>query len=128
MKQHLLFDTDVLIDYLKKNTKAVNFLEHQVNHNLYVSSITVAELFTGARSPEEETMLERFLESFTTLDINHSIAKLAGTYLKHYRKSHNTGLADACIAATADYANARLITLNTKHFPMLKLKPPYTKH
>lgn len=45
-----------------------------------------------------------------------------------YGKNHGTGLADAAIAACARAANARLATLNTRHFPMLgDVLRPYDK-
>lgn len=127
MKKKLLFDTDVLIDYLKNYNAAVRYLEKESRHDLYISSISVAELFTGIRSLDEEETVKHFLSAFTTVELNHDIAKLAGNYMKKYRKSHKVGLADACIAATAGAMDACLITLNIKHFPMLKLKPPYKK-
>jgi predicted nucleic acid-binding protein len=43
-------------------------------------------------------------------------------------KSHNVGLADALIAATAESRQAALVTLNIKHFPMLaNVVVPYQK-
>ncbi|EKD91792.1 MAG: hypothetical protein ACD_29C00373G0001, partial [uncultured bacterium] len=38
---------------------------------------------------------------------------------------HGTGLADAIIAATALHNELELVTLNTRHFPMLKTVKPY---
>jgi predicted nucleic acid-binding protein len=38
------------------------------------------------------------------------------------------GLADAILAASAEAENAKLKTLNTKHYPMIKdLSPAYDK-
>ena len=36
-----------------------------------------------------------------------------------YGKSHGTELTDALIAASAEAVGARLVTHNTRHFPML---------
>ena len=47
---------------------------------------------------------------------------------ENYGKSHNTGLADAIIAASAEIRQAHLVTFNRKHFPMLtNLIVPYPK-
>jgi len=35
------------------------------------------------------------------------------------------GLADALIAATAELKQARLVTLNSRHFPMVAVEVPY---
>jgi len=43
----------------------------------------------------------------------------AGLWRRTYGRSHGTGLADALIAASASAAQATLVTLNRKHFPML---------
>ena len=51
-----------------------------------------------------------------------------GLFRRDYGKSHGVGLADALIAATAELAQATLVTLNAKHFPMLPtVLVPYQK-
>jgi predicted nucleic acid-binding protein len=52
--------------------------------------------------------------------VTAQIAREGGQYHKHYRPSHNTGVVDALIAATAHRKGATLVTHNTKHFPMLE--------
>ncbi|MEI6422521.1 MAG: hypothetical protein WCP55_09900 [Lentisphaerota bacterium] len=43
-------------------------------------------------------------------------------------KSHNLGIADCLIAASAIASNAKLKTLNLRHFPMFKnLEAAYSK-
>jgi predicted nucleic acid-binding protein len=60
--------------------------------------------------------------------VDEAIAVKGGLYRRDYSKSHNTGLADALIAATAEIKNAELVTLNKKHFPMLSnVIVPYQK-
>ncbi|NCA12246.1 type II toxin-antitoxin system VapC family toxin [bacterium] len=93
-----------------------------------VSVITVAELFAGVRDGHERTTLAAFLSAFEWVAVNGTIAERGGLYRRDYGKSHGTGLADALIAATAEYVQADLITLNQKHFPMLgTLREPYSK-
>ena len=43
-----LIDTDVIIDYLRGNPKAKTFFE-KIPGNLYLSSITVAELYADIK-------------------------------------------------------------------------------
>ena len=48
MSERLLIDTDVLIDYLRANPQAVDFLEN-LTQLILISSITVAELMQSTR-------------------------------------------------------------------------------
>jgi len=127
MAIRLLFDTDVIIDYLRDQTDAVQYLENRPEI-LLISSIAVAELYSGLRDQSEREALETFLKAFEVVPINQEIAIKGGTYRRDYYKSHGTGFADALIAATADIRQAKLVTLNDKHFPMLKdIITPYRK-
>jgi hypothetical protein len=93
-----------------------------------VSSIVVAELYAGVKGEREENVLRDFVSLFRVVDVDAEIARMAGLYKRDYGKSHGVGLGDAILAATAEVENAALITLNTKHYPMLKnLEPPYKK-
>lgn len=119
MAERLLFDTDVLVDYLRGHPEAETFLDARTER-LLISVITVAELFAGVREGKERTALLTFLGAFEPIPIGHEIAERGGLYRRDYGRSHNTGLADALIAATAEYVQAQLVTLNRKHFPMLQ--------
>jgi len=123
----LLFDTDVLIDYLRGREAAASFLESR-SETLLVSAVTVAELFAGVREGRERTALNTFLTAFEVVEVSAEIAQRGGLLRRDFGKSHSTGLADALIAATAQETSARLVTLNIKHFPMLSDHlVPYTK-
>jgi predicted nucleic acid-binding protein len=123
----LLFDTDVLVDYLRGREESASFLETR-SETFLVSAVTVAELFAGVREGRERTALNTFLTAFEVVPVTAAIAQRGGLLRRDFGKSHSTGLADALIAATAQEAGARLVTLNTKHFPMLSNHlVPYTK-
>jgi len=127
MPQLLLLDTDVLIDYLRDRTEAVDYLE-SLTPSLLVSAVTVAELYAGVRDGDERNVLDEFIQSFQVVPLDNQIAVTAGLIRRDYGKSHGTGLADAIIAATAQIQNANLVTLNRKHFPMVKdIVVPYQK-
>lgn len=125
MPKRLLFDTDVLIDYLRGVQEAVAYLESR-QEVLLVSAITVAELYAGVREGQERTALGAFVGAFEVLPLDQTIAEKGGLLRRDYGKSHGTGLADALIAATAELQRATLVTRNHKHFPMLKhVQVPY---
>ena len=80
------------------------------------------------REGEERQALDSFISAFELVPVTEDIAVKGGLYRRDYRKSHNVGLADAIIAATAEAKGATLVTLNSKHFPMsTSLHVPYTK-
>ena len=123
----LLIDTDVIIDYLRDRPEAVSYLEN-LTEALLISAITVAELYAGVRDGAERTALDSFIQAFEIVAVDEVIAVKGGLYRRDYSKSHNTGLADALIAATAEIRNAKLVTLNKKHFSMLAdVIVPYQK-
>jgi predicted nucleic acid-binding protein len=124
----LLIDTDVLIDYLRAEPESVAYLE-KLPLPLSVSAVTVAELYAGVRDGRERLALDQFVRSFKIVALDEEIAVRAGILRRDYGRSHGTGLADAIIAATAEAQQASLVTLNSKHIPMLKeVVIPYTKH
>jgi predicted nucleic acid-binding protein len=71
------------------------------------------------RDEEERRRIELMLGEFRVFSVTREIAVLGGLFKRDYQPSHGTGLADALIAATAEVHEARLVTLNEKHFPML---------
>jgi predicted nucleic acid-binding protein len=123
----ILIDTDVLIDYLRDRPEAVAYLEGLTEH-LLISAVTVAELYAGVRDGAERAALDSFIQAFEIVVVDDQIAVKGGLYRRDYSKSHNIGLADALIAATANLSKAELVTLNKKHFPMLaNVIVPYQK-
>lgn len=122
-----LFDTDVLVDYLRGYAAAAELLENCTGPML-VSVITAAELYAGSRDTRDRVALGEFLEAFVVLPVDAEIARAGGILRGRFRGSHGTGLADALIAATADRHDAVLVTLNRKHYPMVtRLEVPYVK-
>ena len=127
MAELLLIDTDVLIDFLRGQADAVAYLEG-LTEPLLMSVVTMAELYSGVREGNERKALDIFITVFEFAPIDEGIARNGGLFRRDYRKSHNIGLADALIAATAEVRGATLVTLNRKHFPMLsRVIVPYKK-
>ena len=119
MGRSYFLDTDVLVEYLRGTQKAIAFLE-SLKGDLFVSAITVAELFSGVRGEREEDALERFLLAFRIIPVDEELAKQGGLLRRDYHPSHGVGLADAIIAATASRLGAGLVTFNRRHYPMVE--------
>lgn len=123
-----LFDTNILIDYLKGKPEATSLLNQclQEGQVIACSLISKVELLSGAR-PGEEQVLREFLDAFDRIGLDDQIADEAGRYMSLYRKSHGINTADAIIAASTMVRRATLYTLNDRHFPMndIKVIKPY---
>ena len=127
MAERLLLDTDVLIEYLRGREEAIEYLE-ELTSDLYLSVISVAELFAGVKSDEEERSLQQFFLAFVVLPVTERVARRGGLYRRDFRPSHGSGLADALIAATAEENGASLVTFNRRHFPMISsVTVPYER-
>ncbi len=117
MNDRLIFDSDVLIDHLCGHPEARAFIRAQSNR--LMSTVTLAELYSGVREGEEREQLVRLSHLFEIFPVTTKIAIRGGLMRRQYLRSHGTGLADALIAATAEAQRAVLVTRNEKHFPML---------
>ena len=114
-----LLDTDVLIWVLRGKQEIIDkILQLKEESPLSISVISIAEIYKNI-FPSELTPTEDFLSQHNQLDTTQKIAKIAGLYWQEYSKQlKNLSLTDCIIAATANVNNAKLVTLNTKHFPM----------
>jgi predicted nucleic acid-binding protein len=119
MAQRFLFDTDVLIDYLRNRPAAVSCVEQHVS-GLTTSALVVAELHAGVRDGAERVALDSLIRAFEVIPVDNVIAESGGLLRRDFGPAHGTGIVDALIAATAQQLGARLVTLNKKHFPMLR--------
>jgi len=126
MTPRLLLDTNVLIDCLRGRIEALVYLRTR-SESILISAVTVAEVFAGLREGEERREVEHFLALLEIIPVDTAIARKGGLYRRDYGPSHGVGLADALIAATAELHQARLVTLNTRHFPMVEVEVPYSK-
>jgi len=127
MDKRLLLDTDVMVDFLRGNGKAVALVKDNAG-SILLSTIVVAELYAGVRDGPELSALDDFIAFCRIVSVTPEIARAGGLLKRDYYKSHGTGLGDAIIAATAQIERADLKTLNVKHFPMFKgLKPAYVR-
>ncbi len=125
-----LIDTDVIIDHLRGEERALDFLRQMKaeDADILYSVITKAELYSGVR-PKEEEKVAGLLSSMEEVRIDGEIAVAAGRYKNRFYASHGLLLPDALIAASAKQAGAVLFTLNKKHYPMkdIKIQIPYQK-
>ncbi|MEI6215561.1 MAG: type II toxin-antitoxin system VapC family toxin [Desulfuromonadales bacterium] len=117
----LLLDTDILINLLRGNPAARDFLVNNLEeHELLCSVISVAEIWTGMR-PHEEQATRNLVGSLKIIEVNRTIAEQAGSF-KGSIRGHALELDDCLIAATALFTGATLATGNGKHYPMKNIR------
>ena len=119
----ILLDTDVIIENFRGNGPILEKIKDLKDEKafIYISPISIAEVYAGLRSGEEKIVGE-FFNSVPCLPINESIGVNAGEYLRLYSRSHGLEVADALIAALSFHSKARLFTLNKKHYPMKDIR------
>lgn len=113
-----IFDTSIIIDALRRGIKARGVFAKfdKIDDNLFISSITGFELFSGKSSKDKKQSgrISKLLAHFIVIDLNWKIAKMAGDI---YRDSvKGLEVPDYIVAATAMEIGAQVATLNKKHF------------
>lgn len=114
-----LLDTDVLIWVLRGKIEIVDKISLiKKNHSLAISVVSIAEIYKNI-FPAELRDTEAMINQHILIDVTVPIAKDAGMYWQQYaKKFEKFSLADCLIAASAKSETAKLLTLNTKHYPM----------
>ena len=120
-----LADTTVLIEHLRRNEKATEFIE---KNNPSISIVTIAELIQGARDAREQSLSIKLSNSMVHVFIDRKISNLALELLFKFHLSNGLNFWDAIIAASALDSKLILITENIKHFRFIpSLKVPLQK-
>ncbi len=112
-----LADTNILIDHLRGNVQATEFLTTQ---SPVISAVTVVELIQGCRNPKELAQVNTLLVDFEVMHIDYSISSLATTLVSDLYLSFGMKFLDALVAATAIKHNLILKTQDVKHFKCIK--------
>jgi predicted nucleic acid-binding protein len=109
-RKNVLFDTNILIDYLSGIPQAR--LEMERYSQRAISIITWMEVMAGS-TQEDEKQIRGFLLTFSILPVIAEIAERAFVL----RRQRKIKLPDAIIQATAQVEDRLLITRNTRDFP-----------
>ncbi len=107
----VLFDTNILIDYIAGKSQAKKEIEQHPNS--FISVISWIEVLVGAEDPGEEAALSEFLSRFRIQQLTQSVAARA----VEIRRERNIRLPDAIIWASALDQECLLVTRNSKDFP-----------
>jgi len=119
----VLVDSDIVIEVCRERDSDILSRWRELGKSgraILYSPVTAAELWTGLRPREQET-LTNFFRTLLCAPIDYETGRQAGDYLHQYRQSHGLQMTDALIAAAAVLNHAELWTRNRKHYPMKEL-------
>lgn len=119
-----LLDTDTYIYFTGGNKKIADKIQEVGEEDLFISSVSVAELYYGAFKSERQDKnifkIQRNLEKLQILNFNKQVAKVFGRIKANLMKSgHPVHDMDLVIASTAIYHQHTLVTHNTRHFSVI---------
>src|SRR3990167_10156751 len=116
-----LLDTDIYIYLTAGNKKVLGKIQEAGDENIFLSSISVAELYFGifgSKQMEDNLRkIQNHLKKLEVMNFTKNTAKVFGR-IKADLKRKGTPVADMdlAIASIAIHNNLTLVTHNTRHF------------
>jgi len=112
----MIFDTDVLVWFLRGDRAALRLIESQAERA--ISVVSAMELMQGARSLGEIKGIHQFIQQshIRLIPIDESISHVALSLIEAHALGEQLRVADALVAATARDAALPLATGNARHF------------
>jgi predicted nucleic acid-binding protein len=117
----MVIDTCIFIEHLRAKDKTKTILATlPANEFLYLSAVTIFELYSGATTLEKKQDVRAVTEDLTVLPFDAAVAAKAGEIYRTLKK-HNKliGGPDIMIAATCLTFDQPILTLNKKHFELV---------
>lgn len=118
----MVIDTNIFIDHLRAKNKLITKLAQlSEDTELFISAVSLYELYMGATTNEKENDIRVITEDLSLLPFNDLIA-IEAAKIYHELKSGNKLIEfrDIFIAATCVIHELPLVTLNKQHFTRIK--------
>ncbi len=114
----MVVDTGIFIEYLRAKIKSKTILQHLPdNTDLYISSVTLYELYMGATNPQKWVDVKTLTDDIPVLPFTKTISEKAAIIYQDLRKKNTIiEFRDIFIAATAMTHGLPVLTKNKKHF------------
>jgi tRNA(fMet)-specific endonuclease VapC len=119
----MVIDTNIFIEHLRAKQKSTTKLVQLLNdgNRLFISSVTVYELYSGAITPEKANRVHYLIEDIPVLTFNYDIALKAAQIFRQLKaKNQLIEFRDIFIAATCINEGLPIVTLNRKHFERIE--------
>jgi predicted nucleic acid-binding protein len=113
----ILCDTNIIIEAFRGNPEILTELDLIGYPNLYISDITIAEIYFGMKRKEARKTRE-LLNKFSQISIDQNISSKMLSLL--YQFKDRAGIPDSIITATALLGGFSLYTLNKIDFDFVK--------
>ncbi|HMG11107.1 MAG TPA: type II toxin-antitoxin system VapC family toxin [Mucilaginibacter sp.] len=118
----MVIDTGIFIEHLRaKDKRKTSLYNLPSDVELFISSVSLYELYMGATTPEKEKDIELITEDISILPFSDFVAVEAAKIYHQLRISNKLiEFRDIFIAATCLANDLPLVTLNKKHFIRIK--------
>lgn len=118
----MVIDSTIFIEHLRAPDKKKTTLSQIAGNDvLYLSAVTLYELYIGAPSGEKQNDIKLLTEGLIVLPFTDGIAVHAATIYRNLKKLNQLiEFRDIFIAATCVINNMPLKTLNKKHFDRIQ--------
>ncbi len=125
MARPLVLDTTMMVDTLRRPDRVPQFIRTFRRRRLWLSSVTVAELYAGTRSIRDARVLDRVVDTFAraehlatpTSDDWRRAGQLMARCVRLYGAIEpRDHLADVLIVLVAARLRGTVVTANVRHF------------
>ncbi len=121
METKVIIDTGTIFDFFVDGSYADRVEEILNGNNAVVTAITVFELFNGVTNKKHLEDRKKFVNLCDVYSLTSDIAFQASQIYTNLKKTGRTiQNEDILIAATAIFYNLPLLTINHKHFSIIK--------
>lgn len=114
----MVIDTGIFIEHLRSKDKTATVLYQLSDQsNLYISAVSLYELYMGATTKEKEQDVRILTEDLTVLPFTDTVS-IKAAHIYHGLRLNNQMIEfrDIFIAATCIVNELPIATLNKKHF------------
>ena len=126
----IFLDSDIIIDFLRRYSPAITWLESIDGEKAALSGYVAMELIQGCNNKVELQQIRRLIANFEVVWATAETCNQALDVFAEYNLSHGLGLIDALIGQTSISLGVPLHTFNVKHcavIPNLTILQPYRK-
>jgi predicted nucleic acid-binding protein len=115
----LVLDTDVLIEIIRGDRRAQEWLASVESLVIGIPVIVWMEIMLGARDRQNQRVLTEQLARYPVLHIESGDSESARQWFEQFHLSHGVGILDCLIAAIAMRLRNPFYTFNLKHFQVI---------